>query len=82
MQKLMTLPASVSRRFSTSVGHQLKNNVPELQKIFQADNGLPVHLKGGTLDFVLYRFTMGVTVVGTCLSLYELFKAALPRKTK
>ena len=30
----------------------------------QADNGLPVHIKGGTVDVVLYRFTMSLTIAG------------------
>ncbi|MBN3309995.1 CX7A2 oxidase, partial [Amia calva] len=28
------------------------------------DNGLPVHIKGGTVDVLLYRFTMGITLGG------------------
>lgn len=30
----------------------------------QEDNGIPVHLKGGTSDALLYRATMVLTVVG------------------
>lgn len=30
----------------------------------QEDNGMPVHLKGGTGDALLYRATMAMTVFG------------------
>ncbi|XP_041035353.1 cytochrome c oxidase subunit 7A1, mitochondrial [Carcharodon carcharias] len=79
---LLISQALASRSFSTTVRNQLKNKVPEYQKIFQADNDLPVHLKGGTVDAVLYRITMAITVGGTCFSLYHLFQAALPRGKK
>uniref|UniRef100_A0A669B2A9 Cytochrome c oxidase subunit 7A1, mitochondrial n=1 Tax=Oreochromis niloticus TaxID=8128 RepID=A0A669B2A9_ORENI len=57
------LPLLASRAFSSSA-RQLKNKVPESQKIFQADNGLPVHIKGGTGDVLLYRATMTLTIAG------------------
>uniref|UniRef100_A0A8B9L4Z5 Cytochrome c oxidase subunit 7A2 n=1 Tax=Astyanax mexicanus TaxID=7994 RepID=A0A8B9L4Z5_ASTMX len=58
----------------------IKNFVFVLFDALQADNGLPVHLKGGASDAVLYRATMGLTVMGTLFVLYELGKAALPQK--
>lgn len=30
----------------------------------QEDNGMPVHLKGGSSDALLYRTTMVLTVIG------------------
>lgn len=32
----------------------------------QADNDLPVHLKGGGMDNILYRLTMTLTLGGEC----------------
>lgn len=32
----------------------------------QADNDLPVHLKGGGTDNILYRLTMGLCLGGEC----------------
>lgn len=32
----------------------------------QANNDLPVHLKGGAMDNVLYRLTMTLTLGGEC----------------
>ncbi|CAI5692525.1 unnamed protein product [Oreochromis niloticus] len=63
MNHLVKLPLLASRAFSSSA-RQLKNKVPESQKIFQADNGLPVHIKGGTGDVLLYRATMTLTIAG------------------
>ncbi len=32
--------------------------------LLQEDNGMPVHLKGGSADALLYRTTMALTVLG------------------
>ncbi|XP_051952251.1 cytochrome c oxidase subunit 7A2, mitochondrial [Xyrauchen texanus] len=68
------------RQISTTVLRQLENKVPQNQKIFQEANGMPVHLKGGVGDTVLYRATMGFTVLGVACVIYELLKAAVPKK--
>ncbi|XP_036405578.1 cytochrome c oxidase subunit 7A2, mitochondrial-like [Megalops cyprinoides] len=71
----------VSRRMiSSSACRQVENKVPEKQKLFQEDNGMPVHLKGGVSDALLYRLTMALTVLGTGYVLYELYSAAVPKK--
>lgn len=46
----------------------------------QEDNGIPIHLKGGTKDALLYRATMILTVFGSGYVVYELFTAAMPKK--
>ncbi|XP_078103275.1 cytochrome c oxidase subunit 7A1, mitochondrial [Sander vitreus] len=79
MNHLLKIPVLASRAFSSSA-RQLKNKVPDAQKLFQADNGLPVHIKGGTFDVVLYRATMTLTLGGTCYSLYWLLIASMPQK--
>ncbi|XP_066494487.1 cytochrome c oxidase subunit 7A1, mitochondrial [Tiliqua scincoides] len=81
MKSLLASRVGSFRFFSTS-GRQLKNRVPEYQKLFQEDNGLPVHLKGGTTDALLYRFTMSLSLFGAALSVFELVRAAFPRKNK
>lgn len=67
---LVTDPWHVSqalvRSFSSSTRSHLENRVAEKQKLFQADNDLPVHLKGGGMDNVLYRLTMTLTLGGKC----------------
>ncbi|NXY17223.1 CX7A2 oxidase, partial [Atrichornis clamosus] len=52
------------RTVSTASRRQFGNRVHDNQKLFQEDNGLPVHLKGGSKDAVLYRTTMGLTLLG------------------
>ncbi|XP_035011143.1 cytochrome c oxidase subunit 7A1, mitochondrial [Hippoglossus stenolepis] len=79
MNHLLKVPVLAVRAFGSSA-RQLRNRVPEAQKIFQADNGLPVHLKGGAVDLLLYRATMTITMAGTCYSLYWLFTASMPQK--
>ncbi|NWR73061.1 CX7A2 oxidase, partial [Centropus unirufus] len=52
------------RTISTASRRQVENRVPEKQKLFQEDNDLPVHLKGGAMDAVLYKVTLGLSVFG------------------
>ncbi|KAG8513216.1 Cytochrome c oxidase subunit 7A2, mitochondrial, partial [Galemys pyrenaicus] len=52
------------RTISTASRRQLENKVPDKQKLFQEENGIPVHLKGGVADALLYRATMILTVGG------------------
>ncbi|XP_051869173.1 cytochrome c oxidase subunit 7A2, mitochondrial-like [Pristis pectinata] len=80
MRGLRAFQQLSQRTFSTATRRGVENRVPEKQKIFQADNGIPVYLKGGVGDAVLYRLTMALTVGGTVYVLYQLFDAALPRK--
>ncbi|KAK1150755.1 cytochrome c oxidase subunit 7A2, mitochondrial [Acipenser oxyrinchus oxyrinchus] len=80
MRNLLGLQRLAFRSFSSTARNRLKNKVPENQKIFQEDNGLPVHIKGGTVDVLLYRFTMAITLGGTGFSLYWLLAASQPRR--
>uniref|UniRef100_A0AAQ4P046 Cytochrome c oxidase subunit 7A2, mitochondrial n=1 Tax=Gasterosteus aculeatus aculeatus TaxID=481459 RepID=A0AAQ4P046_GASAC len=52
------------RTFSSCARRQVENKVPQKQKMFQEDNGLPIHLKGGPGDAILYRTTMVLTILG------------------
>uniref|UniRef100_A0A4W5RET5 Cytochrome c oxidase subunit 7A1, mitochondrial n=1 Tax=Hucho hucho TaxID=62062 RepID=A0A4W5RET5_9TELE len=72
------LPRLATRAFSTTT-KQMKNKVPDHQKLFQADNGLPVHIKGGTTDVLLYRLTMTITLAGTGYSLFWILCACQPQ---
>ncbi|KAM6208496.1 cytochrome c oxidase subunit 7A2-like, mitochondrial isoform 2-T2 [Sarcoramphus papa] len=59
-----------------------KNKVPDLQKLFQQADGLPVHLKRGVPDKLLYRTTMALTIGGTIYCLVALYMASQPRNQK
>ncbi|XP_073718808.1 cytochrome c oxidase subunit 7A1, mitochondrial [Misgurnus anguillicaudatus] len=78
MRHLLSLPQLASRAFSTTT-RQMRNKVLERQKVFLEDNGLPVHIKGGTTDVLLYRLTMTITLAGTAFSCYWLLRASMPR---
>ncbi|NXQ56145.1 COX7R oxidase, partial [Anthoscopus minutus] len=56
-----------------------KNKVPDLQKVFQISDGLPIHLKRGYPDRMLYRTTMALTIGGTIYCLVALYIASQPR---
>ncbi|XP_009089354.1 cytochrome c oxidase subunit 7A-related protein, mitochondrial isoform X2 [Serinus canaria] len=48
----------------------------------QRSDGLPVHLKLGYPDKLLYRTTMALTIGGTIYCLVALFIASQPKKQK
>uniref|UniRef100_A0A672SBB7 Cytochrome c oxidase subunit 7A1, mitochondrial n=1 Tax=Sinocyclocheilus grahami TaxID=75366 RepID=A0A672SBB7_SINGR len=73
-----SVPRLASRAFNTTV-RQMKNKVPDRQKVFLEDNGLPVHIKGGSTDALLYRLTMTITIAGTGFSCYWLLVACMPK---
>ncbi|XP_060061055.1 cytochrome c oxidase subunit 7A2, mitochondrial-like [Erinaceus europaeus] len=80
LQNLLALRQITRRTISTASLRQFENKVPEKQKLFQEDNGIPVHLKGGIADAVLYRATMLLTIGGTAYPIYLLAMASFPKK--
>ncbi|XP_057876717.1 cytochrome c oxidase subunit 7A2, mitochondrial [Melospiza georgiana] len=70
----------ISQRTISTASRRLVNRVSENQKIFQEDNGLPVHLKGGAKDSMLYRTTAGLTLFGTIYVAYYLLVSSMPKK--
>lgn len=52
----------------------LTNLIVPLHLLLQEDNGMPVHLKGGSGDALLYRTTMALTVLGKDTYLCNCFK--------
>ncbi|XP_005491212.2 cytochrome c oxidase subunit 7A2, mitochondrial [Zonotrichia leucophrys gambelii] len=70
----------ISQRTISTASRRLVNRVSENQKIFQEDNGLPVHLKGGAKDSMLYRTTAGLTLFGTMYAVYYLLVSSMPKK--
>uniref|UniRef100_A0A2K6M875 Cytochrome c oxidase subunit 7A2, mitochondrial n=1 Tax=Rhinopithecus bieti TaxID=61621 RepID=A0A2K6M875_RHIBE len=49
-------------------------------KLFQEDDEIPLYLKGGIADVLLYRATMVLTIGGTAYAMYQLAVAAFPKK--
>ncbi|XP_054856085.1 cytochrome c oxidase subunit 7A2, mitochondrial [Eublepharis macularius] len=82
LRNVLALRNISQRTISTASRRQIENRVSEHQKLFQEDNGIPVYLKGGITDGLLYRFTMALSVFGTGFVIYELLMAAMPKKQK
>ncbi|KAM3859417.1 cytochrome c oxidase subunit 7A2-like, mitochondrial [Diretmus argenteus] len=77
---IFATPTKVVSEAGSTVEYMGANRVPSFQKIFQAQDGIPVHLKRGLSDRLLYRTTMALTVGGTLYCLVALYMAAQPRK--
>ncbi|XP_077193957.1 cytochrome c oxidase subunit 7A2-like, mitochondrial [Paroedura picta] len=75
-------PTQLASDTPSAVGFWGRNRVPELQKLFQKPDGLPVHLKRGVPDKLLYRTTMALTIGGTIYCLIALYMAAQPQRPK
>ncbi|KAF7643642.1 hypothetical protein LDENG_00235820 [Lucifuga dentata] len=71
-------PTKLVSEAGSQVEYLGANKVPDLQKVFQRSDGLPVHLKRGLMDRLLYRTTMGLTIGGTLYCLVALYIAAQP----
>ncbi|KAK8729845.1 hypothetical protein OTU49_008353 [Cherax quadricarinatus] len=58
--------------------------VPEVlqqkMKLFQAPNGLPVHIKGGTVDKILFGITATVCFLGLIECLRVFYVLSYPQK--
>nr|Q9N234.1 RecName: Full=Cytochrome c oxidase subunit 7A1, mitochondrial; AltName: Full=Cytochrome c oxidase subunit VIIa-heart; Short=Cytochrome c oxidase subunit VIIa-H; Flags: Precursor [Trachypithecus cristatus]AAF72745.1 cytochrome c oxidase polypeptide VIIa-heart precursor [Trachypithecus cristatus] len=78
MQALRVSRALI-RSFNTTARNRFQNRVPEKQKLFQEDNDIPLYLKGGIVDNILYRVTMGLCLGGSAYSMYCLGWASFPR---
>ncbi|XP_023676016.1 cytochrome c oxidase subunit 7A-related protein, mitochondrial [Brienomyrus brachyistius] len=72
-------PTKVTSEVGRGAEYLGANRVPDLQKIFQGE-GMPVHLKMGVPDKLLYRTTMALTIGGTLYCLMALYIATQPRK--
>ncbi|CAL8297736.1 unnamed protein product [Merluccius merluccius] len=73
-------PTKMVSETASHVEYLGTNKVPDLQKLFQKADGIPVHLKRGVMDKMLYRTTMGLTIGGTLYCLMALYIAAQPKK--
>ncbi|KAA0725173.1 Cytochrome c oxidase subunit 7A-related protein, mitochondrial COX7a-related protein [Triplophysa tibetana] len=76
---IFATPTKVVSQSSPVVEYMGANKVPDLQRIFQASDEIPVHLKRGVPDRLLYRTTMALTVGGALYCLVALYIAAQPK---
>ncbi|XP_062319831.1 cytochrome c oxidase subunit 7A-related protein, mitochondrial-like [Osmerus eperlanus] len=75
---IFATPTKVVSEAASTVEYMGINKVPDMQKLFQRSDGIPVHLKRGLMDKMLYRTTMGLTIGGTLYCLMALYIAAQP----
>ncbi|XP_055442897.1 cytochrome c oxidase subunit 7A2, mitochondrial-like [Bubalus kerabau] len=77
---LLALHQIIQRTIITASHRKFENKVPEKKRMFQEDNGIPVHLKGGIADASLYRATMILTVGGMAYAIHQLVVTSFPNK--
>uniref|UniRef100_A0A087XW36 Cytochrome c oxidase subunit 7A2-like, mitochondrial n=3 Tax=Poecilia TaxID=8080 RepID=A0A087XW36_POEFO len=77
---IFATPTKVVSEAGSTVEYLGANKVPDLQKFFQTSDGIPVHLKRGYPDQLLYRTTMALTIGGVVYCLVALYIAAQPKK--
>ncbi|KAM9693288.1 cytochrome c oxidase subunit 7A2, mitochondrial-like [Dama dama] len=77
---LLALHLIIQRAIISASLRKFEDKVPEKQKMFQEDNGIPAHLKGGIADALLYRATMIPTVSGMTYAMYQLVVASFLKK--
>ncbi|KAG9493733.1 cytochrome c oxidase subunit 7A2, mitochondrial [Eleutherodactylus coqui] len=78
-RNLQALRLVSQRTFSSSTQKSLQNRVPERQKLFQEDNDLLIHVKGGFWDVIFYRITAVVVAIGGGISVYQLATYSQPK---
>ncbi|XP_035469486.1 cytochrome c oxidase subunit 7A-related protein, mitochondrial [Scophthalmus maximus] len=79
---IFATPTKLVSEAGATVEYMGASKINELQKLFQAPDGVPVHLKRGLPDRLLYRTTMALTLGGTLYCLVALYMAAQPRNNK
>ncbi|XP_032358576.1 cytochrome c oxidase subunit 7A2-like, mitochondrial [Etheostoma spectabile] len=75
---IFATPTKVVSEAGSMVEYMGANKVPDLQRLFQTSDGIPIHLKRGVPDRLLYRTTMALTVGGALYCLVALYIAAQP----
>ncbi|XP_070577185.1 cytochrome c oxidase subunit 7A2, mitochondrial-like [Ptychodera flava] len=60
----------------------VRNQVYAKQRFFQRPGNIPIHLRGGRWDAVLYSLTLTACAVGTVWTFYEIYKASMPKKNE
>ena len=67
------------RRQSTSTS-TLPENLRKAYELFQRDDGVPVYLKAGFRDRIMYIGTLASVIFGSLCSYYTLITMAFPKK--
>nr|XP_020460864.1 cytochrome c oxidase subunit 7A-related protein, mitochondrial [Monopterus albus] len=76
---IFATPTKLVSEAQATVEYLGANKVPDFQRLFQASDSIPVHLKRGLPDRLLYRTTMALTLGGALYCLVALYITAQPR---
>ncbi|GLV43349.1 Cytochrome c oxidase subunit 7A [Carabus blaptoides fortunei] len=82
-QRTVALARLVARNYSTAAPGQPSSHFQSLkakQAKFQCDDGLPVFLKGGVMDKILYQTTVVLCFVGTGMMAKLFWDLSVPKK--
>jgi len=75
---------AISRLLSSSTPARSANipagfgKIKEKQRMFNLDNGLRVHQRGGMTDAILYNLTLLLILAGFCEYLHVLYRLVFP----
>lgn len=72
----------IKRRSSSIRESTLPENIRKGFEKFQKDDGVPVYLKSGLSDVLLFRFTAIMVVIGFLQSVHQAYTMAFPAKKK
>ncbi|KAK7067605.1 hypothetical protein SK128_026814 [Halocaridina rubra] len=74
-----TLTTTAARNANTEV-HPGYQKIRAKMQYYQIDNGVPIHLKGGPFDRMLYLTTIALNGVGLFMCLHFFYTNAFPKK--
>ncbi|XP_037774285.1 cytochrome c oxidase subunit 7A, mitochondrial-like [Penaeus monodon] len=74
-----TFTSSSARRAATDV-HPGYGQIRGTMNKFQVDNGMPIHLKGGVFDNLLFVSTCVLNAVGLSMTLGFIYDMSFPKK--
>lgn len=66
----------VKRRSSSIKESTLPENLKKGFELFQKDDGVPVYLKAGLRDVLLYRFTAVLVLIGLAQTVHSVYTMA------
>lgn len=72
----------IKRRASSIRESTLPENIRKAFEKFQRDDGVPVYLKSGVSDVLLFRFTAIMVIIGFVQSVHQAYTMAFPAKKK
>lgn len=72
--------SQTSPRYSSTSTSTLYSALKKKQELFQKKDGVPLYLKGGPVDKVLFGITVALCVLGTALSIQTFYVLSYPKK--